>query len=882
VTIDRAFHVLRLRWRSIVRRRAAEQDLADEIAYHLDAEAERRAGRGEDPAAARQAARAAFAVERTKEACRDARGLAFVESVVRDLRVGARALRRQPAYTVPALVTLALGIGVTTALFALVDGILLVRLPYPDADRLISANVTYPAGGIDAARGAIATFDVAAYADGLTFTLAGDGPAMRVSGAKVSAGLFRVLGAGPALGRVFRDGEDAPAQDRVVVLSHGLWVSRFAADPRVVGRAVAIDGIAREVVGVMPAAFDLPSRRTQLWIPVAFDARDTTRYWAGDFMPLVGRLRPGATMAAAEADLRRFQSGVRRLFPWRMPDDWNRDPVVVPLQTALTGDVTPRLLILSIAGCVVLAIACANVANLSLARAATRQREIGIRTAIGGAPRRVARQLITEHLLLSLAGAAGGFALAGPLLAIVTRVLPADTPRLAGVGLDWRAALFTAAVAAIAGAAFGLAPVVHTLRLQLRAVLDSGGRSGDGAATGPIRRALAIGQIACAALLVVAAGLLLRSLSALAGTDPGFRTSGVVTARLTADESRCGDAARCLAFYRELEARMQALPGVAGAAFVNVLPLTGGVAKRSLQLEGYTVPAGRAAPLFRLNVVTPAYGRVMRQRVVAGRDLTEQDRDGAPVALVSAAAARRFWPAQAAVGRHVRFVGEPGWRAVVGVVADVRAHDLTRDEPEWIDGTLYVPHAAEARLEDGRVPSEMIAVIDTTLTSAALGAQLQRLAAEHGGLVVDAVRDIEAVVAEASATPAATTTVLVATAGLALVLGSVGVYAVLSFLVARRMSELGVRVALGALPRDVRWLVLGEGARLCAAGLALGLGGALIAMRGLAHELHGVSPRDPLTYGAVVATIASVSLIACLVPARRAMRVNPLSVLRGS
>jgi predicted permease len=882
VFFDRALHVLRLRWRSLARRRAAEQDLADEIAYHLEAEAQRRVARGEEASAARQATRAAFAVERTKEDCRDARGTAFVESVGRDLRVGARSLCRQPAYTVPALIALALGIGVTTAVFALVDGILVTRLPYPAPDRLISANVTYPAGGVEAARREISTFDVAAYADGQVFTLAGDGPAMRVSGAKVSAELFRVIGAEPALGRVFRAGEDAPAQDRVVVLGHALWMSRFAGDRRVVGRAITVDGVAREVVGVMPAAFDLPSRRAQLWIPIAFDPRDTAHYWGGDYMPLVGRLRPGATMAAAEADLRRFQSGVRQLFPWRMPDDWNREAAVMSLQAALTGDVTPRLLILSIAVFVVLAIACANVANLSLSRAATREREIGIRTAIGGAPRRVARQLLTEHVLLSLAGAACGFVLAVPVLAIMIRVLPADTPRLATVGLDWRAALFTAAVAVVAGATFGLAPVVHTLRLQLRAVLDSGGRSGGGAASGPIRRALAIGQIACAALLVVAAGLLLRSLAALTETDPGFRTSGIVTARLTADESHCADTGRCLAFYRALEARLQALPGVTGAALVNVLPLTGGVAKRSLQLEGYTVPADGAAPLFRLNVVTPTYGRVMRQRIVAGRDLTDQDRAGASVALVSAAAARRFWPGQPAVGRHLRFIGEPGWREVVGVVADVRAHDLTRDEPEWIDGTLYVPHAADARLEDGRVPSEMIAVVDTTLTPAGLGAQLQRLAAEQGGLVVDAVRGIDDVVAGAAATPAATTSVLVATAGLALILGSVGVYAVLSFLVARRMPELGVRVALGALPRDVRWLVLGEGARLCAAGLALGLGGALVAMRGLAHELHGVSPHDPLTYGVVVAAIGTVSLIACLVPARRAMRVNPLSVLRGS
>ena len=881
--LDRAVHVLRLRWRSLTRRREVETQLADEIAYHLAEEADRREARGAAPTAAAEAAVRDFGgVDQVKEACRDARGIVLVESIVKDLRYGARSLLRQPAYAVPAILTIALGIGATTAVFALVDGILVTRLPYPAPDRLVTANAVYPGGGLAAARRTLSTMDVAAYADGHVFTVTGDGPAVRVTGARVSAELFAVLGVTPARGRTFRAGEDQAARDAVVLLSDALWRTRFGADPGVVGRSIVVDGRSREIVGVLPASVDLPSRRTQMWVPLALDPRDTARYWAGDFMPLVARLRPGVTAAKAQAELRLFQRDVRQQFPWTMPEEWNRDLVVVPLQTALVGGVTSRLGILSVAALVILVIACANVANLSLSRAATREREIGIRTAIGGAPRRVARQLLTEHLLLAGIGAAVGFLLAWPLVTMLTRVLPPDTPRLGAVALDWRALLFSALLAAVTGAAFGLAPVAHTLRLQLRAVLDAGGRSGGGSATGRIRRLLAAGQIAGAALLVIAAGLLVRSLWTLSQVDPGFRSSGLVTARLAADDAHCGEPARCLAFHRTLEDRLRAVPGVRGAALVNVLPLAGGVAKRSLEIEGYTVPAGKSAPLVRLTIATPDYGRVIGLRLIGGRPFAERDRAGEPVVQVSAATARRFWPGRDAVGQHVRFVGESRWRTVVGVVADVRAHSLTRDEPDWIDGTLYAPHAADVTLEDGRLPAEMIAVLETRLAPTVVADHLQRLAQQTGGVVVDDVRSLDAVLADATAVPAATTSVLVATAVLALMLGSLGVYAVLSFLVSRRTQEFGIRVALGALPRDLRWLVVREGATLCAVGLAAGLAGALVAMRGLAAELHGVSPADPLTYVTVVVTFALVTLGACLVPTRRAARVDPLIVLRDA
>ena len=507
--LDRVVHVLRLRWRSLTRRRDVEAQLADEIAYHLAEEADRREARGDAPAAAAQAARRDFGgVERAKEACRDARGTVLVESIAKDLRYGARSLLRQPAYAVPAVLTIALGIGATTAVFALVDGILVTRLPYPAPDRLVSANAVYPGGGLAAARRTLSTMDVAAYADGHVFTLTGDGPAVRVTGARVSAELFGVLGVTPARGRVFRAGEDQAAARRRRaperrVVAHAF---RRPTPASSAGRSSSTAGRG-EVVGVLPASVDLPSRRTQIWVPLALDPRDT--------VPLLGRRLHAARGAAPAGRHRREGAGraaavparrARSSSPGRCPTTGTAISSSCRCRPRSSAASRSRLGILSAAALVILVIACANVANLSLSRAATREREIGIRTAIGGTPRRVARQLLTEHLLLAGVGAVAGFLLAWPLLTVLTRVLPPDTPRLGAVALDWRALFFSALLAVVTGAAFGLAPVAHTLRLQLRTVLDAGGRSGGSAATGRIRRLLAAGQIAGAALLVIAAG----------------------------------------------------------------------------------------------------------------------------------------------------------------------------------------------------------------------------------------------------------------------------------------------------------------------------------------------------------------------------------------
>jgi len=872
-------YVLPLRWRSLVGRRAVDRELDDEIEYHLQQEVDDLASGGMDRAEARQIVERRFGgLALAKERCRDARGTTWLDALGQDLRFGARMLRRSPVFTLVAVLTLALGIGANTAVYSLVDGILLAPLPYPDPSRLVSITGTYPNGGLAEMRQTSRTLDVAAYAEGHWLTRTGDGDPVRLSATLVSAELMTVLDVRPALGRRLRPGEDVAGHDRYVILSDGIWQSRFGRDPHVVGRFIELDGVAREVIGVMPASFHFPSARTQVWVPLGLDARDASRYWGGDYMPVVGRLRPGVTILQAREEVRLLQARIGAHFPWPMPASWNRDVSVVPLAEWLVGEVRTRLILLMAAVVLVLVIVCANVANLSLSRAVARQREMGIRAAIGAGPRRIARQLLTESVLLAAIGAAAGLLVALQTLAALKMVLPPETPRLAEAHLNWRVLAFTGALAVAAGCAVGVAPVVQVGRLRLRAALDGGGRDGRRALAWPVRAGLTVAQVACAVLLVIAAGLLVRSLWLLTHIDPGFRADEVVTAVMSPAGATCASPERCLSFYRDFEERLRGEAGVRSAALVNTLPLTGAVAKRSIELEG--LPA--ETPLFWLQAITPDYFRVMDIRVETGRGFTRADlSDAAAVAILPSSTAKRFWPGRSPLGRHIRFAGEPRWHTVVGVVADVRGFDLTRTVPTWMSGVVYVPHGPHSTMEDGRIPVDMTLTVRTSMTEGDVAAMLRRVARSvNGQVAISDVKPMAAVVADAVAAPAATTSLLVTMAGLALVLGCLGVYGVLSFLVSRQTHELGIRLALGAQRADVFWLVIKEGAALCAAGVALGILGAALIARWLASELYGVSPTDPATYGAVAIAVSLVTMIACYVPTRRAMGVDPLIVLR--
>jgi predicted permease len=803
-------------------------------------------------------------------------------SLLQDLRYALRQLRKSPGFTSVAVLTLALGIGGNTAIFSLVDGILLRPLSYPQPEQLTSVTGTYPKGAFAAMREQVRTIDVAAYSEGHEFNLTGVGEPVRLTGTLVSAELLSILGTRPVLGRAFNSGENIAGQDDVVVLSHSLWEQRFGSDPNIIGRSVALEGESRQVLGVMPANFQFPSAKSQLWIPLRNDPRNQVAYWAGDFMPVIGRLRPGSTLQQARAELRLFQSHVGALFPWRMPASWNADLSVVPLQTGMVADVRVRLLMLLGAVALVLLIACANVANLTLSRAASREKEISIRSALGAVPRRIARQLLTESVLLASVGGVLGLGLAAAGLSLLKIALPADTPRLADVQIDWRVLVFTGGLAILTGFIFGTAPALQTSRNAVAQSLNAAGRGASVSVSRHLRSALAVAEVAFAVLLVTAAALLIRSFWTLSHVNPGFQPEHIVTARITPNESFCIDSYRCLSFYRNVLEQVQAAPGITGAALVNTLPLGGRVTKRSLDIENFFVPPAQTSPLFWLDVVTPEYFRVMDIPLLSGRWFADSDTSGnPPVAVVAAATARRFWGDKNPVGQHIRFVGEVEWRTIIGVVADVRAYDLQQSEPTFLQGTLYVPHSPKSTLEGGRLPAEMTVAVRTTMDEGQAGTMLRRIVTGlNQEAPVSEVRTMRAVMSEAVSTPASTTSLFVIFAGLALVLGMVGIYGVLAFLVSKRTREIGIRMALGAQRRDVLWLVMKEGAKFSLTGIAVGLAGAFAVTRLLSSELYGVSPVDTFTYSAVAVVMTAVTLLASYIPTRRAMRVDPLIALR--
>jgi putative ABC transport system permease protein len=874
-------------WRATMRRNRMESDMDVELRFHLEAFAEDLVRSGEPRAEALRRALIEFGgLERVKEEGREARGARILETLLQDLRYGARMLRKSPGFTIVAVLTLALGIGANTAIFSLVDGILLRPLPFAAPQNLVSitgTSGTFPKGGFVAMREQVQSLDTAAYFEGHEFNLTGRGDPVRLSAVLVSAEFFSVLGARPEIGHAFYPGDDTAGRDNYVILSHSLWQQRFGGDPSILGRSIDLEGVNREVVGVMPAEFTFPSAKTQVWIPLHNDPRDTIAYWAGDFMPIIGRLRPGSTIAQARAEIRMFQSRVPKLFPWPMPAVWNADISVVELRNGMVADVRGRLLLLLGAVGLILLIACVNVANLALSRAATREKEIAVRTAMGAERSRVVRQLLTESVLLALLGGLLGIVLATEGLQLLKAALPVDTPRLADAHIDWRVLMFTGGLAIFTGLLFGLAPALQSSRAALAQSLNAATRGASVSISNRLRGALAIAEVALAVLLVIAAGLLMRSFVALSRVDPGFRAERVLTARVTPNQAFCSDPARCISFYRELLDRMRAVPGVNSVAVVNTLPLGGRVAKRSLEIENQTVPPGEAMPLFWMDVVTPDYLRVMKIPVIAGRGFDSADDPGnPPVALVTAATARHFWSGRSPIGSHVRLSGDKDWRSVVGIVSDVRAYDLQKNVPDWISGTIYFPYATNATLEGGRVPSDMTLVIQTSLEESQLQSALRStIVGLNPEVPASEVKTMRAVVSESVSTPASTTVLFVVFAALALVLGLIGIYGVLSYLVSHRSREIGIRLALGAQRRDVLWLVMKEGVQFSLFGISLGLMSALGMARLLASELYGVSPADPATFLAAAVLMASVTLLACYIPTRRAMRLDPLVALRN-
>ena len=869
---------------AILNRSRAEGEMDAELRFHMEKYAEDLVRSGVPRGQALRRARIEFGgVERVKEECRESRGVGFVETLLQDLRFGLRMLRKSPAFAAVAILTLALGIGANTAIFSLVNGILLRPLPYAQPERLVRITDFYPEGAVVAMRASLRTMDIAACRESTELNLTGRGQPVRLHGSEVSAELFSVLGAKAKIGRIFERGEDQPGRDNVVILSHALWQSEFGRNPDIIGHSITLEDVDRRIVGVMPPDFRFPVSKTQLWIPLSLDARNVGSYWGSGFMPVIGRLRNGTTIEQARAEVRAIVPRIRPMFPWKMPDSLWAGSTVIPLLDSIVGDTSATLLILLGAISLVLLIVCANVANLLLSRAVTREAEMAVRAALGASSWRVGRQLLTESVVLGICGGALGLVLAINGVRWLKHLLPASTPRLDAVSIDWPVLGFTALLAILTAVIFGLAPALHASRIDLTGSLKSASRNPGARESRRLRNALAIVQIAVAVVLVIGAALTMKSLWELSKVNPGFRAESIVTARITPNDSICKPLARCENFYREVVSRVRALPGIEDAALVNVLPLDGRFDGFAASVEGH--PRDPREPQFELweSIITPEYLRVMGIPLLRGRAFTAADSaPGAPaVTLITESTAKKFWPNQNPIGKHVKRSWTNDWITIVGVVSDVYQQSLASRLPDDVDGAVYDPYGNNIDSGGGSFPIEMSLVVRTSMTQPSYASSLRRILADlNADVPVSDVETMRTIVSESMAAPRSTTSLFAIFAALALILGAVGIYGVISYSVAQRTHEIGIRMALGASRNDVLRLVLDQGFKLALTGVLVGAGGALVLARVLSSLLFGVTPSDPPTFLAVAAVLCAVAVLASYIPARRAMRVDPMVALR--
>ncbi|HWS87815.1 MAG TPA: ABC transporter permease [Pyrinomonadaceae bacterium] len=816
-----------------------------------------------------------------------------MRTLLQDLRFGVRMLWKRPGFTAVAVVTLALGIGANSAIFSVVNGLLLRPLPYADSERLAiiwthspGANVAqdWPSPGqFEAVKAQANSFESLALAHGTSQNLAGETGAERIGAVRTTSNMFPLLGVRPLLGRVFLPEEDAPGRPPVVVLSHGLWQRRFGSDPNVVGRAVTLNGKSHEVVGVMPADFSLgyevmPTvgsvQQAEVLLPLALDAEGRARQGDENYN-VIGRLKPGATFEQARAELDQATRNLAQQFPEYYPPSRAFSFSARPLLEQVVGDVRPALLVLLGAVGFVLLIACANVANLLLARAAVREKEMAVRTAIGAGRWRIVRQLLTESLALSFAGGVLGLLIAFWGLDALRALAPGNIPRLSNITLDARVLLFTSLVTIMTGVLFGLAPALRSSRVNLGETLKEGGRGLAGGGGQRLRDALVVVEIALSLVLLAGAGLLVRSFMRVQQVEPGFDPRGVVSMRFAVTGTPY-QGERSTEFFRQLLERARAMPGVESAGAVNSLPLSGTIGWGGITIEGYVpTTTGQEAIQADMRVAGVGYFETMRVPLLGGRHFDERDaaKDAPKVVVIDEKMARTYWPGQEPVGKRLKVGGadsEAPWLTIVGVVGGVKQYALDTDSRV----TIYMPH--------GQNPSGTMYVV--ARTSGDAGALAQSLAREARAIEPNVpVYDVKTMTERLSDSLARRRFAMTALGLFALVamaLAAVGIYGVMSYSVAQRTREIGVRVALGARRRDVLGLVLRRGMLLAALGIGAGLAGALPLARVLGSLLFGVSASDPVTYAAISLLLALAALLACYVPARRATKVDPMVALR--
>jgi putative ABC transport system permease protein len=810
------------------------------------------------------------------------------DALRQDVGFGFRMLRRQPGFATVAILALALGIGANTAIFSVVDAVLWRSLPYPGADEIVSIGEQRPREGrlygsvspadfFDWRRDGGSFAAMAAY-DETAVNLTGTGEPERLRGLSVSPAFLQVLGIQPALGRDIRAEEETVGRHRVALLTDAFWRRRFGADAAIVGRTLSFDGNPYEVIGILPGSFWWPTRPDML-VPLALDDADRALR-AAHFLDVVARRRPGISFAQAREEMSLIGGRLSRTYP---AENTGHGPNLRPLREALVGDMRTALLMLLSAVGLVLLIACANVATLLLARATSRQKELAVRMAVGGARVRLVQQMLTESLVLALAGGCAGLLLAAWGMAGLRQVLPAQFAALPGIdhlGIDLRVLVASLAVSLLTGVIFGVAPALVASDQRVGALLNEETRGGSGGAKGrQMRSTLVVAELALSLVLLVGAGLLMVSFRNLTDISPGFRPQQLVTTRLTLPAGRYADRARAVAFYEAVFERLRAVPGVDRVAATSAPPFSGLDGRLNLQIEHRTVQSTlpvRAHP----RIISTDYFATMGMPLLRGRAFTDRDNEDArDVVIINEAAVRRYWPAADPIGDRISLGDPPRWMEIVGVVGDIRHEGLDAEaNPE-----AYVPYRQPFTALGNGLVRGMTLIIRTSSDVATMAPAVRMaVSSVDDQQPTGLMRPMDALIGDSIAPRRLNFVLVSAFAVVALVLTATGLYGVMAYVVAQRTREIGVRMALGASRRQVLEMMFRQAGAMTAVGIGLGVAGALLLTRSMRSLLFGVSAADPMVYLGVSALLAAVAIVAVAVPSSRATRIDPLLALRDS
>ena len=812
-----------------------------------------------------------------------------MDTLLQDVRYSIRRLAKSPLFALIVIVTLALGIGANTAIFSAVNAILLRPLPYPEPQQLLTINHFYPRlNNLKAPVSAIGFRDyqerTRSYASmaveaNWNANLTGVGEPVRLQGTKVTGRYFSTMGVPALYGRAIQPGEDTLGHDHIVVLSHGLWQRLFGGDRSVIGRTLSLNGESYEVVGIMPAGFqDFFSRNAEIWAPLSFTPEQLSAGRTNEYLNLIARLKPGVPVEQASSELRALSDQLKQEYPGEYAPTWLL--TAQPLSQLATGDIRPALLVLLGAVGFVLLIACANVANLLLARAAGRTREVAVRTALGATRERLVRQLLTESVILALGGGILGLALAWVGLRTLVALKGGNLPRADEIGIDGSVMVYTLLISLLTGLLFGLAPALHFSAENMHENLKEGSRgatSDRGSHT--VRRALVVAELALALTLLTGAGLLVKSFARLENVDPGFDPDHLLTFGVALPTTRYRSDTAQIAFFDAVLPRIAQIPGIKAAGATSVLPFSGSWTTGSFEVEGYQTPRDVPGPWGDIRIVSPGFFEALRVPLIKGRVLTESDLASSPlVTVVDEEMVRRYWPNDNPIGKRITFGPAPGaadtssrqWIEVVGVVGHTK-HEGLAAEPRV---QCYFPYRQSG------VPAMMVATRTAGDPESYVNAVRQAVRSVDPDQPISRVKTMETLLEQSVGQRKLSMLLLSLFSGIALLLASVGIYGVMSYSVAQRAREIGVRIALGAERRDVLRMVLRQGMRLALTGVGVGLVTAFALTRVITSQLYEVRATDPVTFVSVASLLIAVALVANLVPALRATRVDPAVVLR--